>query len=72
MTLDAETLKGFIWRIPYVDYVLPIYEADEDDRDGYGYVRFEFTLNGKPGSSKEEEVYVSMHDAGGSCALPSP
>ncbi|MBK5011285.1 hypothetical protein IAE33_003145 [Pseudomonas sp. S60] len=72
VTLDADTLKGFIWRIPYVDYVLPIYEADEDDRDGYGYVRFEFTLHGKPGSSKEEEVYVSMHDAGGSCALPSP
>lgn len=69
-------VAGFDWRIPYEDYVLPIYEFDASDHSGRGHVRYEFesvvagagtlvTVVSDVGVAK-----VAMHTTGGPCALP--
>ncbi|AIR91597.1 hypothetical protein [Pseudomonas cremoricolorata] len=67
--LDATTVKGFVWRVPYTDHVLPIYSFHPTDHDGRGRVTYRFDLNGKTIVSKQLEAIVSMHDASGSCPL---
>jgi len=69
-------VKGFTWRIPYEDYVLPIYEFDSKDHSGRGFVRYEFesvlTASGKrvPVISDEGMAKFAMHGTQDPCDLP--
>ncbi|WP_060513122.1 hypothetical protein [Pseudomonas sp. NBRC 111124] len=69
-------VTGFNWRIPYEDYVLPIYEFDSNDHSGRGFVRYEFesalTASGKrvPVISDEGMAKFAMHGTTDPCDLP--
>ncbi|MFK0267438.1 hypothetical protein [Pseudomonas asiatica] len=69
-------VTGFTWRIPYEEYVLPIYEFDSTDHSGRGFVRYEFesvlTASGKrvPVISDEGMAKFAMHGTQDPCLLP--
>ncbi len=58
---------GFIWRIPYAEYVLPIYEFDSTNHSGRGFCRYEF--NSGAVVSDVVKANVAMHDASTSCPI---
>lgn len=71
ITLNSTNLGGFVWKIPYVDYVFPVF--DLANRDGRGRATFDFTLNGRTYTSKLTEAVVSMHNGNVVCPLrPNP
>lgn len=69
-------VTGFTWRIPYEDYVLPIYEFDSKDHSGRGFVRYEFesvlTASGKRVRviSDEGRAKIAMHGSQDPCVIP--
>ncbi|MFB4393048.1 MULTISPECIES: hypothetical protein [unclassified Pseudomonas] len=71
--LDGTNLGGFVWRIPYVEYVQPIYDKDNGRPDGRGRAHFDFTLAGRVYTSMVKEAVVSMHNGVVTCPLrPTP
>ncbi|MEE1920604.1 hypothetical protein V0R50_09135 [Pseudomonas sp. 148P] len=72
IVLDAEhPATGFIWRVPYEEHILPIYQPGTS-RDGRGVTTYTFTHEGEPVTSLEVEAAVSMHIPGASCPIPPP
>lgn len=69
-------VTGFDWRIPYEDYVLPIYDFDSNNHSGRGFVRYEFesvlTASGKrvPVISDVGMAKFAMHGTTDPCDLP--
>lgn len=69
-------VTGFTWRIPYEDYVLPIYDFDSVDHTGRGFVRYEFesVLTGSerrvPVISDVGMEMFAMHELFTPCVLP--
>jgi len=68
ITLNDVTVKGFIWRIPYTDHVLPIAHSGSE-KAGIGRTRYEFKLNGVDVVSETEEAIVAMYDGNGTCTI---
>ncbi|MNO94508.1 hypothetical protein D3C76_861280 [compost metagenome] len=69
-------VTGFTWRIPYENYVLPIYDFDSVDHTGRGFVRYEFesVLTGSerrvPVISDVGMEMFAMHELFTPCVLP--
>ncbi|MFK3726232.1 hypothetical protein ACI2KE_20710 [Pseudomonas monteilii] len=70
--LDATNIGGFVWRIPYVAYVLPIYKYDGSRTDGNGYASYKSLGGSTPIESDEVTARVSIHSAGITCDISGP
>ncbi|UTL82544.1 hypothetical protein [Pseudomonas putida] len=67
--LDDSNIGGFVWRIPYEDKVLPIYQYEDGQTDGNGYVSYKSQGGGTPIESDEVKARVSIHSAGITCDI---
>ncbi|MCI0910847.1 hypothetical protein [Pseudomonas putida] len=70
--LDTNNINGFVWRIPYEDYVLPIYLYDGTHTDANGYVSYKSVGTQTPIESAEDHARVSIHSAGLTCDISGP
>ncbi len=72
VTLGGATpVTGFVWRVrPYETHILPTYNPEGGSLDGRAQVVYAFELEGETVTSLPVETIVSMHSAGGSCAIP--
>lgn len=67
--LDSVKVNGFVWKVPFVTHVKPIYDPGSNRPDGRGRAKYSFTLNGKTYASEVQEAVASMHDGLESCEL---
>jgi hypothetical protein len=70
ITLTAESLNGFVWRVePYDTHILPIPNFNAALKDGRARVWYTFELDGTTYTSGTEERIISMHQLGAACPL---
>lgn len=70
ITLGTEYPRtGFVWRVPYADYIEPIFSLSQD---GTGQVSYSFTFGTEEAKSGTVEGNVSMHNGLVQCPLTPP
>ncbi len=70
ITLGTEYPRtGFVWRVPYADYIEPIFGLSQD---GTGQVSYSFTFGTEEAKSGTVEGNVSMHNGLVQCPLTPP
>jgi len=69
ITLTAETVKGFVWRVqPYDKHILPIGHTG-GSTSGLGHAKYKFNLSGVDVVSETVVATVAMFDGDGFCKI---